>query len=61
MASALDAEIAKFRQLQQDVTQLHSDLQILTGQATKNEMVLQELHLLQAEQEQAVQKIASTR
>jgi prefoldin beta subunit len=48
MASELDAEIARFRQLQQDVAQLHSDLQILTGQATKNEMVLQELNLVQA-------------
>lgn len=46
MASAVDAEVAKFRELQESIQQLRSDQQILLGQSTENEMVLQELQLV---------------
>lgn len=46
IASAVDAEIAKFRGLQEDMQKFARDLQIVTGQETENEMVLQELDLV---------------
>ena len=46
MASAVDAEIAKFRQLQADLQQLRQDLSTVMGQETENEMVHMELELL---------------
>ena len=46
MASMVDAETAKFRELQSELQKLQSDLQIVMGQRTENEMVLQELELL---------------
>lgn len=42
----VDAETAKFRELQSELQKLQSDLQIVMGQRTENEMVLQELELL---------------
>jgi prefoldin beta subunit len=46
IASAVDAEVAKFREMQEEVQKLNSDMQTLQGQETENEMVLQELELL---------------
>jgi prefoldin beta subunit len=46
IASAVDAEVAKFRELQEEMQKLHSDMQQLQGQEAENEMVLQELDLL---------------
>lgn len=46
MAAAVDAEIAKFRELQEEVSKLRSDVQLLIGQMNENEMVKQELALL---------------
>jgi prefoldin beta subunit len=36
----------QFREMQEEVQKLHSDMQTLQGQETENEMVLQELDLL---------------
>ena len=46
LASMVDAETAKFRELQSELQKLQSDLQIVMGQRTEHEMVLQELELL---------------
>lgn len=46
MAAEIDAEIAIFRGLQEQVNRVRSDLQLVLGQQTENEMVLQELELL---------------
>jgi prefoldin beta subunit len=46
LASAVDAEIAKFHEIQDEVAKQRSDLQFVLGQRTENEMVLQELMLL---------------
>lgn len=49
LASAVDAEIAKFRELQQELQQIRQDLSTVMGQETENEMVLMELQLLSAD------------
>jgi prefoldin beta subunit len=46
IASAVDAEVAKFRELQEELEKLHTDVQLLGGQEAENEMVLQELDLI---------------
>ena len=46
LASAVDAEVVKFRTIQEETSRLRSDLQLVIGQRTENEMVLQELGLL---------------
>jgi prefoldin beta subunit len=46
LAAEIDAEVAKFREVQQNVQKLRNDLQIVMGQLAENEMVLQELSLL---------------
>ena len=46
LASAVDAEIAKFRELQEQLHSLRGDLQVVMGQQTENEMVQTELNLL---------------
>ncbi len=46
MAAAVDAEIAKFRQIQTDMSKLQTDLQTILTQQSENEMVKQELDLL---------------
>ena len=46
LASAVDAELAKYREVQDSINQLRADLQIVLGQSTENEMVLQELALV---------------
>ena len=46
LASAVDAEIAKFRALQQELQNLRQDLGTVMGQETENEMVLLELEQL---------------
>ena len=46
MAAAIDAEVAKFRSIQEDLQKVRSDLQIVMGQLAENEMVKQELELL---------------
>lgn len=50
MASAVDAEVAKFRELQEEVIKLRNDLQTVLSQETENEMVQQELDLLREDQ-----------
>ena len=49
LASAVDAEIAKFRQLQQDLGQQRQDLSTVMQQETENEMVLMELQVVTTE------------
>lgn len=49
LASAVDAEIAKFRQLQQDLAAVRQDLSTVLQQETENEMVLMELQAVDAE------------
>lgn len=46
LASAVDAEIAKFREMQEQLHALRGDLQVVMGQQTENEMVQTELNLL---------------
>jgi prefoldin beta subunit len=46
LASAVDAEIAQYRDLQDQFHGLRGDLQVLLGQQTENEMVQTELNLL---------------
>lgn len=46
MASAVDAEMQKFRGLQEDLKKLQNDLAIVLNQETENEMVMIELDLL---------------
>lgn len=46
MAAEIDKEVANFRQIQEQLQKLRSDLQIVLGQLTENEMVQQELDLL---------------
>jgi prefoldin beta subunit len=49
MASQVDAEVARYRSLQESIQQQRSDLQILTSQSTENELVLLELKLVKDE------------
>jgi prefoldin beta subunit len=56
-AAAVDAEIAKFRELQEEVNQLQTTLQTVLSQETENEMVLQELNLLQEKESAVVYKM----
>eukprot|EP00977_Amphora_coffeiformis_P015171 scaffold4442_cov125-Amphora_coffeaeformis.AAC.2 len=53
MASAVDAEIAKFRTLQQELQTIRQHLGTVMGQETENEMVLLELEHLQTAQEES--------
>jgi prefoldin beta subunit len=46
MAAAVDADVALFRSIQEDIQKLRSDQQTLMGQLNENEMVKQELDLL---------------
>ena len=46
MAAEIDAEVATFRSLQEQLQRVRNDLQIVLGQQTENEMVQQELDLL---------------
>jgi prefoldin beta subunit len=46
LASAVDAEVAKYRGIQQEIQQLRVDLQTILGQQTENEMVLEELKFM---------------
>jgi prefoldin beta subunit len=46
LAAEIDSEVAKFRQVQDEVQQLRTDLQVVMGQLAENEMVQQELSLL---------------
>jgi prefoldin beta subunit len=57
LASAVDAEMTKFREVQASINQMRSDLQILLGQSTENEMVLQELSLLHGDDGAVVYKM----
>jgi prefoldin beta subunit len=49
LASAIDAEMAKFRQLQEALQKLQDDLQVVMGQQAENDMVLQEMSLLSSD------------
>jgi prefoldin beta subunit len=53
LASTVDEEMAKFRQLQETLIQMRADLQTLQSQATENEMVLQELKQLNKSEEES--------
>ncbi len=46
MANAVDAEIASFRTLQEELQKLRNDQQLLMQQQSENEMVKQELDLI---------------
>mmetsp|Transcript_28045 Transcript_28045/g.32695 ORF Transcript_28045/g.32695 Transcript_28045/m.32695 type:complete len:99 (+) Transcript_28045:54-350(+) len=46
MAAAVDAEIATYRKIQEEIQKLRSDQQILMQQQSENEMVKQELALI---------------
>jgi len=46
LASAVDAEVAKFRELEEELQKLQSDMQILESQLTENRMVQMELDLV---------------
>uniref|UniRef100_A0A7S2UHU7 Prefoldin subunit 6 n=1 Tax=Attheya septentrionalis TaxID=420275 RepID=A0A7S2UHU7_9STRA len=46
MAAAVDADVALYRSIQEDIQKLRSDQQTLMGQLNENEMVKQELDLL---------------
>jgi len=46
MAAAVDAEVARFRELQEEVQKLRNDQQTLMGQQNENDMVKAELDLL---------------
>ena len=46
LAAEIDAEVATFRSLQEQLQRVRNDLQIVLGQQTENEMVQQELDLL---------------
>ena len=46
MAAAVEAEIAIFRELQEEITKMRGDIQTLLAQQNENEMVKQELDLL---------------
>ena len=48
LASAVDEEVAKFRQMQEKMASLTSNLQVVTSQEAENEIVLQELKLQNA-------------
>jgi chaperonin cofactor prefoldin len=50
MASQVDAEVAKYRTLQESIQQQRSDLQLLTNQSIENELVLSELQLVKADE-----------
>ena len=49
MAAAVDAELAKFRSLQEEMAEKHQTLQQLLAQQNENEMVQQELLLLRVD------------
>jgi len=46
MAAAVDAEIAGFRELQEEIGKMRGDIQTLLQQQNENEMVKQELDIL---------------
>lgn len=46
MAAAVDAEVKKFREIQEEVQKLRDDQRLLMQQQSENEMVKQELDLL---------------
>jgi prefoldin beta subunit len=46
LASAVDAEVANFRDLQESLQKLRNDYQVILGQMTENEMVQDEMKLL---------------
>jgi prefoldin beta subunit len=48
MATAIDKEVAVFREIQEQLRRVQNDLQLVHGQQTENEMVMQELNLLDA-------------
>ena len=50
MAAEIDAEVAKFREIQAQLAKVQSDLQTVMGQYTENEMVNQELQLVNESQ-----------
>jgi prefoldin beta subunit len=47
MAAEIDKETANFREIEEQLQKVRSDLQIVLGQLTENEMVMQELDLLE--------------
>ena len=53
MANAVDAEIASYRSMQEEIQNLRSDQQKLMQQQSENEMVKQELELLDSTESSA--------
>ena len=51
LASAVDAEMTKYRETQESIQQLQASLQQVLSQATENEMVLHELELLNCDED----------
>ena len=51
LASAVDTEMAKYRETQESIQQLRASLQQVLSQATENEMVLHELELLNSDED----------
>ena len=48
MANAVDAEIATYRKIQEEIQKLRTDQQLLMQQRSENEMVKQELDIIDA-------------
>ena len=51
LASAVDTEMAKYRETQESIQQMRASLQQVLSQATENEMVLHELELLNSDED----------
>jgi len=57
MAGAVDAEVAKFRGIQEEIQKLRGDQQLLMQQQSENEMVKQELALLDDDNSQVYKMV----
>lgn len=57
MAGAVDAEVAKFRGIQEEIQKLRNDQQLLMQQQSENEMVKQELNLLDDDNSQVYKMV----
>ena len=57
MSAAVDAQIATFRNLQEELTKLRNDQQTLMSQHTENEMVQHELNLLDSSNNVVYKKV----
>lgn len=60
LASSVDAEMVRFRGLQDVIQGMRADIQTLMSQSTENEMVLKELELLRRSSSSSGEKEAET-